>query len=62
MDEQILNIFYNVYLMAALVVGIIGTVIFSKLREDAFVPQRHRSFSDALHRQAAWNSPLFLKF
>lgn len=35
-SQNSVNIFYNVYLMAALLVGILGAVIFVKKRPDAF--------------------------
>jgi len=45
-DSEYINVFYNVYLMAALAVGILGAVLFSKRKSDAFSLKKADTISD----------------
>ena len=47
-NNDALNVFYNVYLMAALLVGILGAVIFVKTREDAFTLKKADTKSEEI--------------
>lgn len=47
-DSEYVNVFYNVYLMAALFIGILGAIIFAKRKSDAFSLKKSDTVSDEL--------------